>query len=655
MRAGRCRRAALAAAACAAVLVVGAGAVFGQALPEPRRPVPMQQAPWQRSPGVSSHVMQQLMQIDQLIRMGYHSRAHALLEDLTRFDLPDDELGRRRIQIAQGIGDHARAVALCREALAASPRDAWLWRELAASLVALGEGREARDALRRFLLLVGDEPRGGFSIAVEVLQQGGDCAGAVALLDSARAVLGDPRFLARNRALCLLQLGRVDESATELEADLAASPLNLQLLRRDLLASDAPPLPPGFTTALVKRAAKAGARPELAVLAANIALVQGRLDEALGVVEPRLGEAGMAAAVLQNAGSLVRELGLLVDEAEREAAGGYLLAVLPRLAEHVALPLHLRQRACDQLAETCLFALEHGLLDRDPRGAVTRFGQLLDLVHSLHPESSHLYAAQIQLARYSRDRLRDPLGAAGRLEHLLLDLDLPLPGVALARLTLGETYLAAGDSSRARRVLTSLGRDADFREAAGHAHFLLAKLDLAQGHFGTSRDRFAAVALDNPAAPYANDALALGLLVAEELQNKTGGLDLLARYARTVWWQLAAQPDSQRVALERYVDRAVRQVDQSQRQALLEHARFELADLHAAAGRTDAALEQLDRIALDLPGGRLAPRALARRAEILAAQRGDPQAARREYERLLVQYPDYLFAAEVRQRLRNLP
>ena len=49
--------------------------------------------------------------------------------------------------------------------------------------------------------------------------------------------------------------------------------------------------------------------------------------------------------------------------------------------------------------------------------------------------------------------------------------------------------------------------DADFRAPAGHAHFVLAKLDLAEGHFATARDRFAAVALDNPAAPYANDAL----------------------------------------------------------------------------------------------------------------------------------------------------
>jgi tetratricopeptide (TPR) repeat protein len=109
------------------------------------------------------------------------------------------------------------------------------------------------------------------------------------------------------------------------------------------------------------------------------------------------------------------------------------------------------------------------------------------------------------------------------------------------------------------------------------------------------------------------------------------------------------------VALERYIDRAAVQVDLSEKQPLLERARLELANLERERGRVDAALAQLDRIVLDQPDGRLAPRALALRGEILATDRRDAAAARREYERLLVQYPDYLFVTEIRQRLRELP
>ena len=89
--------------------------------------------------------------------------------------------------------------------------------------------------------------------------------------------------------------------------------------------------------------------------------------------------------------------------------------------------------------------------------SLRRLAEVPDLVRRGHPESEHLYTAQIQLARFTRDQLGDPAAAAARLEHLLLDLDLPLEGVALARLALGESYLAASDTVRARQVLTALG------------------------------------------------------------------------------------------------------------------------------------------------------------------------------------------------------
>jgi tetratricopeptide (TPR) repeat protein len=358
--------------------------------------------------------------------------------------------------------------------------------------------------------------------------------------------------------------------------------------------------------------------------------------------------------VLGNASTLARELALIPDAREREVTVTYLLEVLGRISAREPLPVRLRQRALDSLALTCATALEYDLLADDPAAALARYEELLARVAAEHPESEHLYAAEIHLARHTRDRLRQPLNAAERLERLLMDLDLPLEGVALARLALGECYLAAGDTSRGRLVLTRLGRDTDFREAAGHAHYHLARLDLAEGHFATARDRFAAVALDNPAAPYANDALGLGLAVAEELQNPTGGPTLLTLYARAVYFDLTAQPDSQRVSLQRYVDQAAVHVDLEADQPLLERGRFELAGLLAAAGRREEALAQLQRVVLDHPDGRLPAAALAESGRLLA-DGGRFADARRQYELLLAQYPDYLFADEIRDRVRSLP
>jgi tetratricopeptide (TPR) repeat protein len=596
----------------------------------------------------------QLLQIDQLIQYGYHSRAQALLEDLTRLGVPEDALRRRRIRIAAGTGNHDQVIQLAREALSTAPDDAGIWRELAAALFAQEHLQDGRTALTRFLTLT-DEPRTGFTVAVDLLEASGLCALATSMADSARGILGEPGFLARQRARCLLELGRSREAALEVLTELRANPFNLQLLRQDLLDSLATPASQTFYQEILRLAGQPQALPELMVFAANLAVARGQSAEALDLIQSAPGSADFARAVLQNAGTLTRELRILAGDTQRRAFSDYLLSVLEQLTEHPRLPLRQRQRAADDLAESCLFALENGFLDDDPQAAAAVFGRKLALVRKVHPESSHLYSAQIQLARFSRDHLRDPLGAAARLEHLIQDLDLSLEGLALARLTLGECYLAARDTVRARSVLTALGRDPDFRAPAGHAHFLLAKLDLAQGHFVTARDRFAAAALDNPAAAYANDALALGLLVAEELLNPTGGMDLLARYARSIWWQIAAEPDSQRVSLEKYIERAARQVDQTQQQTLLEHARLDLSGLYREAGRYDEALAQLERIVLDLPHGRQAARALALRAEMFAEVRSDSAAARREYERLLVQYPDYLFATEVRQKLRSLP
>jgi hypothetical protein len=610
--------------------------------------------PTPRVHGMQSYYQRQLQQVDQMIRLGYFSRAHALMQDLDGLGIPEVELRTRRIDIALGVGDHEQAAALCREALADRPDDAAMWRQLATALAAVGDTSGARGAIDRFLALA-PEPKAGFAAGVDILRRAGDHTGAVALIDSARTVVGDPLLLANPRAVSLLRIGRPEDAAEEAAAEVQGNPYNLQLLRQDLLGEDGPPLSPAFTQAMARQADTPGAPLEVALLAANVMLAQGRGGAALHLVLPRMAGTAGARAALGNAGILAQELPLLLDRDEQQAVTDYLLAVLPVVARQPGLPSRLRQRALDSLAETCGYALDHDLLSESPAAAAARFGDLLGDVRDGHPESEHLYAAQIRLARFTRDRLRDPQAAAARLENLLLDLDLPLEGVALARLALGESYLAARDTIRARQVLTALGRDTEFSAPAGHAHFVLAKLDLAQGHLGTARDRFAAVALDNPSAPYANDALEMGLIVAEELQNPTGGPDLLGRYARAVWWELAAEPDSQRVALGRYIERASVQLDLSEQQPLLERARLQLAVLERTAGHGDAALDQLARIVADHPDGRLAPQALVLSADILADDRGDRDGARRHLERLLVQYPDYLFATEVRQRLGALP
>jgi len=616
--------------------------------PEIRRPdLPMNQ----RS---LLDMRRRLIELDRLLSLGSISRAETLLKDLEQHGALKRELVTRRIQLIQLKGDYPEAVRLCKEALAEHDRNPGLWRSLAESQLATDQPDSALVSIGRFII-TNPNARSATMVGVDLLQGAGRQARAVTLIDSMRVILEEPRLLGRQRAVGLLLLDRQEEAADEVTAEMRANPFNLSLMRTELLEGPYRPADHGrFLDRLESRSDESGAQSAETLLVANLLVAGGDVAAAIELVEPLYVGRGSLLALLQNTTLLVRELGLMGDSAQLQPSVDYLLVVLEQLSGPVNKDFVLRRRSADLLAEVCEFALGAGVLGSDPRRAVDRFGELLGLVRDFHPTSEYLYSSQIKLANYTRDVLNEPEVAARRLERLLANLDLPTHGVALVRLTLGECYLAAGDTARGRIVLDNLGRDPEFHQAAGHAHFHLARLDLAQGHFANSRDRFAVVALDNPSAPYANDALDLGLAIAEEMDNPSGGPSILTLYAGSVYFDLTYQPQARLVALEGFVTQAALLVDLEEPQHLLERGRFELATLSLEAGRPDQALEWLRQVVSDHPNGRYPAQALALRGRILQ-DAGRLEEARNAWERLLAQYPEFLFIDDVRDELRTLP
>lgn len=593
-----------------------------------------------------------LIELDKLLSLESLSRAESLLNDLQQHSQLARELVPRRIRLAQLKGDHAQVLELCRRALADQPSNPGLWRSLTASLLAGSSPDSVRLSLDRFLA-TSPNTSSATVVGVEMLQSAGWHGSAVSLIDSMRVVTGDRRFLARPRSISLLRVGRQRDSAREMAEEMRTNPFNLPLLRQDVLEETYRPADhEQFLDELVEQATGLQSHPALRLLAANLLLADGRDERAVELVIPLLNHPSPATLVMQNSAALVNELPLLTDRVQMQGSVDYLLSVLPRLMNAPEAGRELNRRAAETLARTCEAALELSALGPDSRRAVELFAELLQQVRLVNPGTESLYSSQIKLAVYTRDVLGEPLNAARRMENMLVDLDLPSEGVALVRLTLGECYLAAGDTARGRTVLTRLGRDPGFRDAGGHAHYHLARLDLAEGHFSTARDRFAVVAIDHPTAPYANEALEMGLAIAEEMENPSGGPNILSLYGASVYCDLVGHAEERVAALREFITRADALVDHEEPQYLLERGKYELGELYAELNRDAEALDLFGRIVREHPDGRYAARSLVRRSELLAAAGRVPD-AREQLELLLAQYPDYLFIDDVRDMLRG--
>lgn len=637
------------------VLAFGAGPASGQSDKKEALPVPeLQRRPVRGTAHTIVDLRRRLEELDRQLMLRNVARAEDLLKDLSQHSALQRELITREILLAQLQGNHEQAILLCRETLIQQTLNPTLWRYLAYSELSVGNVDGAREAVGHFIA-TNANTRSASVVGVELFRTRGHQEVAVALIDSMRVALHEPHFLGRSRAIGLLVLGNQKEAAAEVSQELRGNPFNLSLLRTELLEGRYDPERHAeFLRICKERSLEATSNPAEVLLVVNLELAGGNDTTALELVRNLLENPKTAVTVLGNVSPLVRELDLLAEGKESKATNRYLLGVLETMATDPAISLNLRKRSARYLALAAIVAMDSGLLGSSATETIDEMGRYLEIVRSVDPTSEQLYSSQIKMVQFTRDHLGQPAVAARRLESMLMDLNLPSEGVALVRLTLGECYLAAGDTSRGRTVLTSLGRDPDFHTAGGHAHFHLARLDLSEGYFATARDRLAVVAMDNPAAPYANEALALGLAIAEEMENPSGGPEVLALYSKAIYFDLIAQPDKRRTALEHFVRMGNSTLDLEEPQHLLERGHWELAELFAEEKNYQAAIAELKQIYTLHPSGRYPGKSLAKQGELYMVM-GQYGKARDVYQQLLVQYPDYLFIDDVRDQLRSLP
>jgi TolA-binding protein len=260
-----------------------------------------------------------------------------------------------------------------------------------------------------------------------------------------------------------------------------------------------------------------------------------------------------------------------------------------------------------------------------------------------HPKSS-----EAEEALYGRGEIYfqhlDDLDSALVAYRMLLTEYGKSRRAADAAFRIGDCLAVMGDLESARQEYGRLSARSIPEEVREKAAYKLAELSFLEGDFGKAKEGFEQLAGDFPQGFYVNDALIQALFLSEGL---AGDQEVLKAYAGAM-----------RLVLERRYGAALEMFERLQ----AEYSSDQLADqvlMQTALTRNridqhHEALADLQELLARHPDSRLCPDALRRMGEIYEFRLHDLPAARQVYERLLAEYPRYIFIDEVRQKLRRL-
>ncbi len=213
-----------------------------------------------------------------------------------------------------------------------------------------------------------------------------------------------------------------------------------------------------------------------------------------------------------------------------------------------------------------------------------------------------------------------------------------------AAVRIGDCLVIKGDVAGARAAYDRLAYGRGPEQVREEAAFKLAELLFLEGRIEESRGALDDLVNAYPQGFSVNDALLLSLLIDEA--SADGG-SALQSYAGAMF---LARQRRYREALESFGS-IERQFPEG---PLMDHVLMQAALVRDQIGRHEEALADLQALMVRYPESRFCPQALRRIGEIYEYHIKDLPAARQAYERLLSDYPNYLFLNEVRRALRRL-
>ncbi|MFH1679941.1 MAG: tetratricopeptide repeat protein, partial [Candidatus Eisenbacteria bacterium] len=204
----------------------------------------------------------------------------------------------------------------------------------------------------------------------------------------------------------------------------------------------------------------------------------------------------------------------------------------------------------------------------------------------------------------------------------------------------GRARLLAGDVEGAVKTYDDLRNrapDDATRERAifetGRARFFSGRMDDALAEYRRVIDQY-------PTGRYLNDALAQSIFISE---NRDAGDAALTEYAACLLLIERREYAEARARLSAMYETLVVA-------AIRDDLAWQLAELEEREGRLRQAIERFERIEEEFPGGRLAPSAAVRVADLHSTKLGNLEEGIARYEKFLIEYTESILVEEVRRK-----
>ena len=628
--------------------------ILAPARPASAMPARLAQAAQQNAPGVQALTPDDLLRrrVEALSRRGRNSEAISLLEDRRDEGNLPSVLARRLVRLYRDTERWQDVETLL---LQLTPDEADMdfgdLRQLADARHRLGRQDEAARTLERAINLDATNPS-RIAVIANIYAQWGDEDRAIEVLLQSRERLGDPLEFAQSLSRHYMRAGNGVEAVRETCKVVAAGPLNLAIMRGQIvqLAEDYSEEGPGLLEAARQVEEQYPTIPQLSILIAELALSIGAEEQAWERLRPLVSQPALGQDLLRIAIAGLAD-SRLPDADDRHSLTRLRLSV--RIARGLlgneTLPRALEPRAHDTLVRSLIAILDNkafGELDPDERRRWLDESRVAVLeMNELYPGNRLAAAATLRLAEVYSAALGDPAKAIELYGAVAGNSSASAEDILTARLGIARAFVVAGDTLQARQDFTRIGADRSQPEGQNRAHYNLGLLDFMGGEYAEAAERMEAVALRAPRAQFSNDALDLAILIAEEQFNGEPDEEGLRQYGVMLYQRATHQRSEMTSTLEGLAERPLSPVTS--------RSRLDLVELYQASGEFDSALIWADRIVEESPASRAVAEALDLRAALLL-ELDRPEQARESWQRILLEHEDYVMVDRVRDNLGSL-